>query len=137
LLGLGYANHMAGFLPAPAVAFAVMVRRPQTILRWKLLLVAVAAVLFGMTPFATQPIRAAYFPAINEGEPTACRTEIAVSCTFSGFMSPVASILIRAGVPVSGKMVMVTVASSRQGMATALRVGSTCSPRRARPGSSR
>ncbi len=83
LLGLGYANHMAGFLPAPAVAFAVVVRRPQTILRWKLILVAVAAVLFGMTPFATQPIRAAYFPAINEGEPTACRTEIAVSCTFS------------------------------------------------------
>jgi hypothetical protein len=83
LLGLGYANHMAGFLPAPAVAFAVMLRRPGTILRWRLILVAVAAVLFGMTPFATQPIRAAYFPAINEGEPTACRTEISVSCTFN------------------------------------------------------
>ena len=83
LLGLGYANHMAGFLPAPAVAFAVMLRRPKTILRWKLILVAVAAVLFGMTPFATQPIRAAYFPAINEGEPTACRTEIKADCTFS------------------------------------------------------
>ena len=25
---------------------------------------------FGLTPFATQPIRAAHFPAINEGEPT-------------------------------------------------------------------
>jgi len=83
LLGLGYANHMAGFLPAPAVAFAVMVRRPATILRWKLILLAVAATLFGMTPFATQPIRAAYFPAINEGEPTACRTEISAACTFS------------------------------------------------------
>ncbi|HTI62911.1 MAG TPA: hypothetical protein VL524_05330, partial [Gemmatimonadaceae bacterium] len=34
-------------------------------------------------PFATQPIRAAYFPAINEGEPTACRTKLEFSCTFS------------------------------------------------------
>ena len=31
---------------------------------------------FGLTPFATQPIRAAHFPAINEGEPTACRTKL-------------------------------------------------------------
>ena len=38
---------------------------------------------FGLTPFATQPIRAAYFPAINEGEPTACRTKLEFSCTFS------------------------------------------------------
>ncbi len=82
LLGLGFANHMAGFLAAPAVAFAVMVRRPNTILRWKLILACIGAVLFGMTPFATQPIRAAHFPAIAEGEPTACTTEIKVSCTF-------------------------------------------------------
>ena len=31
LCGLGYANHMAGMLPAPAVALAVIVRRPSTI----------------------------------------------------------------------------------------------------------
>jgi hypothetical protein len=36
-----------------------------------------------MTPFATQPIRAAYFPAINEGEPTGCEREIGLDCTFS------------------------------------------------------
>jgi hypothetical protein len=83
LLGLGYANHMAGFLPAPAVALAVLIRRPRTILRWRLLLAGVGAVLIGMTPFASQPIRAAYFPAINEGEPTGCRTEIGVDCTLS------------------------------------------------------
>lgn len=82
LLGLGFSNHMAGFLAAPAVAFAVMVRRPRTILRWKLLLACVGAVLFGMTPFATQPIRAAHFPAIAEGEPTACTTELTAKCTF-------------------------------------------------------
>src|SRR5215831_6998566 len=83
LLGLGYANHMAGMLAAPAVGLAVIVRRPRTIFRWKLLLACVAAIVLGLTPFATQPIRAAYFPAINEGEPTACRTHLAVSCTFS------------------------------------------------------
>ena len=83
LLGLGFSNHMAGFLAAPAVAFAVMVRRPKTILRWKLILATSGAVLFGMTPFATQPIRAAYFPAIAEGEPTACTTELTAKCTFS------------------------------------------------------
>ncbi|MFL5604281.1 MAG: DUF2723 domain-containing protein, partial [Gemmatimonadaceae bacterium] len=30
LSGLGYANHMAGFLAVPAVAAAVMIRRPST-----------------------------------------------------------------------------------------------------------
>jgi hypothetical protein len=83
LLGLGYANHMAGFIPAPAVALAVLVRRPASLLRWKLILACVGALALGMTPFATQPIRAAYFPAINEGEPTGCRTEFNWDCTFS------------------------------------------------------
>src|SRR5437016_1133118 len=83
LLGLGYANHMAGMLPSLAVAVAVLVRRPRTLLRWRLLLAALAALVFGITPFATQPIRAAYFPALNEGEPTACQNGLKASCTFS------------------------------------------------------
>ena len=57
--------------------------RWQTILRWKLLLACAAALVFGITPFAIQPIRAAHFPALNEGEPTACRSGLAASCTFS------------------------------------------------------
>jgi hypothetical protein len=83
ILGLGYANHMGGMLAAPAAALAVVIRRPRTLLRWRLLLACCAALFFGITPFATQPIRAAHFPAINEGEPTACRTELTASCTFS------------------------------------------------------
>jgi hypothetical protein len=83
LLGLGYTNHMAGMLAAPAVGFAVLIRRPQTLLRWKLLVACAAALVFGLTPFATQPIRAAHFPAINEGEPTGCVTELKMDCTFS------------------------------------------------------
>ena len=83
ILGLGYANHMGGMLAAPAAGLAVLVRRPRTLLRWKLLLACIAALLFGITPFATQPIRAAHHPEINEGEPTACRVELRADCTFS------------------------------------------------------
>ncbi|HEX6316209.1 MAG TPA: DUF2723 domain-containing protein, partial [Gemmatimonadaceae bacterium] len=83
ILGLGYSNHMAGFLAAPAVGLAVLIRRPATLLRWRLILACLGAIAVGMTPFATQPIRAAYQPAINEGEPTGCRHGLEASCTFS------------------------------------------------------
>ena len=69
LLGLGYANHMAGLLAAPAVArrgarFAARRRSCAG----SCSLACIGALLLGMTPFLTQPIRAAHFPAINEGE---------------------------------------------------------------------
>jgi transmembrane protein TMEM260 (protein O-mannosyltransferase) len=83
LCGLGYANHMAGMLPALAVAIVVLAYRASTMFRWKLLLACLAALVAGVSPFATQPIRAAHFPALNEGEPTACRTKIELSCTLS------------------------------------------------------
>jgi hypothetical protein len=83
ICGLGYANHMAGLLAGPAVGLAVLIRRPRTILRWKLLLACAGALVLGGTPFLTQPIRAAHFPAVNEGEPTACREGLKLSCTFS------------------------------------------------------
>ena len=83
LIGLGYANHPAGFLVGPAVATAVLVRRPRTLLRWKLILAAVVALAAGLTPFAVEPIRAAHHPTLNEGEPTGCSEQIGWSCTFS------------------------------------------------------
>ena len=83
LIGLGYANHPAGFLVGPAVATAVLVRRPRTLLRWKLIVAAVLALGAGLTPFAVEPIRAAHHPVLNEGEPTGCTDEIGFACTFS------------------------------------------------------
>jgi hypothetical protein len=83
ILGLGFSNHMGGMLAGPAAALAVVIRRPRTLLRWRLLLACVGALVLGLTPFATQPIRAAHMPAINEGEPTACREGLAFDCTFS------------------------------------------------------
>jgi hypothetical protein len=83
LFGLGYSNHMAGMLAVPAVGIAVLARYPQVLLRWRLLVVSVAVMILGITPFATQPIRSAYFPAINEGETTGCVDQIGWDCTFS------------------------------------------------------
>jgi hypothetical protein len=83
LIGLGYANHPAGFLVGPAVATAVLARRPRTLLRWRLLAAAALALVLGLTPFAVEPIRAAHHPVLNEGEPTGCTTTIGFRCTFS------------------------------------------------------
>jgi hypothetical protein len=83
LLGLGYSNHPAGFLPLPAAGLAILAVRWRTLLRWKLVLTALAALLLGLTPFIYEPVRAAYFPGINEGAPTACETKLEASCTFT------------------------------------------------------
>lgn len=82
LVGLGYSNHPAGFLPIPAVGVAILATRWKTLLRWRLVAKALALVGLGLTPFLYEPIRAAHFPAINSGAPTACTTTIGVGCTF-------------------------------------------------------
>src|SRR3954471_1118761 len=84
LLGLGYSNHPAGFLPLPAAGVAILAVRWRTLQRWKLVLAGLGALILGLTPFIYEPVRAAYFPAINEGAPTACETHLAASCTFTG-----------------------------------------------------
>ncbi len=83
LCGLGYANHMAGMLVLPAAGVAVLLRKPSIITNWKLILVCLGVGILGATPFATQPIRAAHNPPINEGEPTACREGLRLDCTLS------------------------------------------------------
>jgi hypothetical protein len=65
------------------VATAVLVRRPRTVLRWRLLAAGAIALMFGLTPFAFEPIRAAHHPVLNEGEPTGCAERIGFACTFS------------------------------------------------------
>ena len=83
LIGLGYSNHPAGFLPLPAVGVVILLRRWQTLLNWKLIVKSVLVLVLGLTPFAYEPIRAAYFPPINEGEPTACLEKFEWDCTLS------------------------------------------------------
>jgi len=62
-------------------AVAILARRWHTILRWRLMLACAGALILGLTPFIYEPIRAAHFPPLNEGEPTACTTNFKVSCT--------------------------------------------------------
>ena len=83
LCGLGYANHMAGMLVLPAAGIAVLLRKPSIITNWKLIVACVLVGILGATPFATQPIRSAHNPPINEGEPTACREGLRLDCTLS------------------------------------------------------
>src|SRR6202521_2747378 len=83
LLGLGYSNQPAGVLSLPPAGVAVLMVRWRTLLRWKLVLAALGALIIGLTPFIYEPVRAAYFPAINEGAPTACDTKLESSCTFT------------------------------------------------------
>jgi len=83
LIALGYTNHPAGFLVAPAVIVAVAARRPRIFLRWRLVATAALAFGIGLTPFLYEPIRSAHFPPINEGEPTGCLTKLEASCTFT------------------------------------------------------
>jgi hypothetical protein len=82
LLGLGYSNHPAGFLPVPAAGVALLAIRWRTLLRPKLVAASLGALLLGLTPFIYEPLRAARFPAMNEGAPTACTTELRAACTF-------------------------------------------------------
>ena len=83
LLGLGYSNHPAGFLAVPAAGVAILARRWQTLLDWRLITKALLLLALGLTPFLYQPIRAAHFPPMNMGEATACTTKLEVSCTFT------------------------------------------------------
>ncbi len=83
LVGLGYANHPAGFLPLPAIGLLVLMRQPSVLLRWRLLLGTLAVAIIGITPFVVMPIRAAHEPYLNSGGVSACTDGITVSCTFS------------------------------------------------------
>ncbi|HYW30055.1 MAG TPA: DUF2723 domain-containing protein [Gemmatimonas sp.] len=83
LCGLGYANHPAGFLPLPAVGVLLLLRRPATLLRWRVIGAAMFALSLGLTPFLFEPIRASHGPVINEGEPTACVGGPRLDCILS------------------------------------------------------
>ena len=83
-IGLGYAIHPAGLLTAPAVACAVFVKRPRTLLRWRFVALLAVALVGGASSFAVIPIRAAYQPYINESAVSACEHgKLELSCTFT------------------------------------------------------
>ena len=83
LIGLGYTNHPAGFLVAPAVGVAILFRKPRLLVDPRFVARFAGVLALGLTPFLFEPIRAAQFPALNEGYTTACTTHIAWGCTLS------------------------------------------------------
>jgi hypothetical protein len=83
LLALGYTIHPAGYLAAPCVLAVVLLLAPRAFLRWRLIVQVAAATVFGLSLFAFEPIRSANHPELNEGEPTACVTGFAITCTLT------------------------------------------------------
>ncbi len=83
LCALGYTIHPAGLFALAPLGAVVLVNRPSLLARGRLLIAASLLFVGGLTPFAFEPIRSAWDPAINEGEPTACAGKIGLACTMS------------------------------------------------------
>ena len=70
LVALTSTNHTMGVLGAPILGLYVLLTDWRALLRPKFLVLAVAVAAIGVSPnYVYLPIRAAQFPAVNEGEP--------------------------------------------------------------------
>jgi hypothetical protein len=71
LLALTSTNHLMGVLAGPTVLVYVLATDWRVLLRWRVIVPVVIAVVIGLSPNTIfLPIRAAALPPINEGEPT-------------------------------------------------------------------
>jgi hypothetical protein len=84
LCALGYTIHPAGLFALAPLGVVVLATRPGLLVRGRFVVAALLLFVAGLTSFAFEPIRSAWDPAINEGEPTACAGHIALACTLSG-----------------------------------------------------
>ncbi len=70
VLALTSTNHTMGVLGAPVLGMYVLLTDWRVVLRPKFLAMAVVVAAIGVTPnYVYMPMRAAQFPAVNEGEP--------------------------------------------------------------------
>ena len=70
ILALTSTNHTMGLLGAPVLGIYVLLTDWRVILRPKFLAAAAVVAVIGVTPnYVYMPMRAAQFPAVNEGEP--------------------------------------------------------------------
>jgi transmembrane protein TMEM260 (protein O-mannosyltransferase) len=70
LLGLTATNHLMGLLVAPAVLVYVLYTDPKLLVSPRFLGAAVIVAAVGVSVWLFLPIRAGFYPPINEGEPT-------------------------------------------------------------------
>ena len=69
LLALSATNHLMGLLAAPAFVVYMLYTDPGAVLRWRLWVAALLVVAVGVSVWLFLPIRAGFYPPINEGEP--------------------------------------------------------------------
>lgn len=70
LLGLSLTNHLTALAVVPGFLFFVLLNDRRILLRWRLILKMLAAVVVGLLPYAYLPIAAAMNPAMNWGDPS-------------------------------------------------------------------
>ncbi len=70
LLGLTATNHLMGLLVGPAVLVYVLYTDPRILISPRFLTAAAIVAAVGVSVWLFLPIRAHFFPPINEGEPT-------------------------------------------------------------------
>jgi hypothetical protein len=75
---LSATNHLMGLLAGPAVLVYVLYTDPRAILRWRVWVAGLLVVAVGVSVWLVLPIRAGFYPAINEGEPTTWEALLAV-----------------------------------------------------------
>ncbi len=69
LLALSSTNHLMGVLAAPAFVVYVLFTEPGAVLRWRLWVASLLVLAVGLSVSLVLPIRAGFYPPINEGEP--------------------------------------------------------------------
>jgi hypothetical protein len=69
LLALSSTNHLMGVLAAPAFVVYVLFTEPGAVLRWRLWVASLLVIGVGLSVSLFLPIRAGFYPPINEGEP--------------------------------------------------------------------
>ena len=70
ILGLTATNHLMGLLVAPTVLVYVLYTDPKALFNPRFIVAALVVGAVGVSVWAFLPIRAHFYPAINEGEPT-------------------------------------------------------------------
>ena len=78
VLALSVTNHLMVLLAGPAVLVYVLYTDPRVVLRWRVWVAGALVVAVGVSVWLVLPIRAGFYPAINEGEPTTWSAFLAV-----------------------------------------------------------
>jgi len=83
VLAVSATNHLMGLLAGPALLVYVLFTDPRVVLRWRVWLAAALVVAVGISVWLVLPIRAGFYPAINEGEPVCAGVGSALTSVYT------------------------------------------------------